>query len=89
MELKLGNLPKKSIQFGRNVDLPDMLIRKDTIVFKNLIGWPVCGRVCCLLYFLLAFLSKLLWRYEIVVTRACGYWNFLAGLKKFFERLIL
>ena len=45
MELKLENLPKKPIQFGGNLDLPDSLLWKDPSVFKHLIGWPVCGSV--------------------------------------------
>lgn len=86
----LENLPKKSVQFGRNLDLPGILIWRDTSVFKTLIGWPVCDRVC------------LLWPFGEgghlrvdcfgnlgMVLCACGYWNFLARLKEFFERLIL
>lgn len=89
MELKLENLPQKYTQFGGNLDLPDVLLWKDTSVFKHLIGCPVCGRVCCLLHFLLASPSKLFLGSGIVNICACEYWNFLAVLKKFFERLIL
>lgn len=59
MELKLEDLPQKSFQFGRNLDLPDILIWNDTSVFKNLTGWPVCDRVCLVLHFLLAYMCKL------------------------------
>lgn len=38
MELKLENLPKKPIQFGGNLDLPDILLWKDTGIFKHLTG---------------------------------------------------
>lgn len=62
----------KSVLFGRNLDLLDILIWKDTrYIFKNLTGWSVCDTVFLLLHFLLAFMSKLVFGIWELLVYVC------------------
>lgn len=71
-----------------NLDLPYILIWKDTSVFKCLIGWPICGSMCYLLHFLLAFLSKRFWEAEIVDICACEMLELFDCVEEIVQRSI-